>query len=79
MHLHNTIEHAHAKILVHLNAKCHALTLMVKLLIIDEIYHLPQNRVNDIVTQVILNAKNIVVNPLLAIEVGWWVKHKKTT
>ena len=32
---------------VHLNAKCHEVTLIIELLIVILTYHMSQNRVND--------------------------------
>ena len=47
---------------VHLNAKCHEVELMVKLLNINVILHIPQNRVlSDTITQVTLKTVNDVM------------------
>ena len=43
---------------MHLNAKCHEVTLMMNLSIIDVTLHTPQNRVSDTVTHGTLNFIN---------------------
>ena len=42
----------------HTNAKCHEVTLMIKLLAISVTWHRPHNKVNDIIKHVTKNTIN---------------------